>query len=117
MSPNGPLKLVSQLLDLPLVDSDGRYCGIVDDVELSGSPGKALKLSALLVGPGAYAGRLPGWAMWLVRTLAGRRTTHVPLEKVRTIGAAVQLDCPAGELRLSVSENRASHWIPRKGAL
>ena len=63
MKPDGALKLVSELLDLPLIDSDGRYCGIVDDVELSGSAGKELKLKALLVGPGAYAGRLPRWAM------------------------------------------------------
>jgi len=26
MSPDGPIKLVSELLDLPLIDSDGKYC-------------------------------------------------------------------------------------------
>ena len=53
MTPDGPLKLVSDLLDLPLIDSEGCYCGIVDDVEFSGAPGKALNVEALLVGPGA----------------------------------------------------------------
>src|SRR5205085_1945545 len=57
MKPDGRIKLVSELLDLPLIDSEGKYCGIVDDVELTG---KAAELTALLVGPGAYAGRLPG---------------------------------------------------------
>ena len=71
MKPDGALKLVSELLDLPLIDSDGRYCGIVDDVELSGSAGKELKLKALLVGPGAYAGRLPRWALASGRLVAG----------------------------------------------
>ena len=34
----GSLKLVSQLLDLPILDKDERWCGIVDDVELEGGP-------------------------------------------------------------------------------
>jgi sporulation protein YlmC with PRC-barrel domain len=117
MKPDGPIKLVSELLDLPLIDSEGKYCGIVDDVELSGSPGKELKLKALLVGPGAYAGRLPRWAMGLVRLVAGDRMTRVPLASVRSIGAAVEVDCPGTELGLNKSESSAGRWIPRKGAL
>ena len=108
---------MSELLDLPLIDSDGKYCGIVDDVELSGGPGKELRLKALLVGPGAYSDRLPGWAMRVVRSAAGDRMTRVPLTKVRTIGAAVELDCAASDLGLEKSENAAGRWIPRKGAL
>jgi sporulation protein YlmC with PRC-barrel domain len=114
MKPDGPLKLVSELLDLPLVDSDGKYCGIVDDVELTG---KAAELTALLVGPGAYAGRLPGWAARVVRFVAGERLTKVPFGAIRTIGPAVQLKVPAKELGLSRSEERTARWIPRKGAL
>jgi sporulation protein YlmC with PRC-barrel domain len=53
MTPDSSIKLVSELLDLPLYDNEGKYCGIVDDVELSGGPGKDLKLKAVLVGPGA----------------------------------------------------------------
>jgi len=117
MTPTGPLKLVSGLLDLPLIDSDGCYCGIVDDVEFSGSPGKELKIKALLVGPGAYAGRMPAWAMAVVRAVAGDRIVRVPLENVATIGASVALDRPGGELGLGRSEARAARWIPRKGAL
>lgn len=117
MKPDGAIKLVSELLDLPLVDRDGKYCGIVDDVELSGGPGKELKLKALLVGPGAYAGRLPRWAMGLVRITAGDRVTRVPLNKVRTIGAVVEIDCAASELGLTKSEKAAARWIPRKGAV
>jgi sporulation protein YlmC with PRC-barrel domain len=117
MTPDSSIKLVSELLDLPLIDSTGKYCGIVDDVELSGGPGKPLKLKALLVGPGAYSGRLPAWALWLVRIAAGDRTIRVPLTKVRTIGAAVELECAASELGLAKSERAAARWIPRRGAL
>jgi sporulation protein YlmC with PRC-barrel domain len=117
MTPDSPIKLVSELLDLPLYDNEGKYCGIVDDVELSGGPGKALKLKALLVGPGAYAGRMPAWAMKLVKLVAGDRVTRVPMEKVRTIGTAVHLECPGRALGLHKSETAAGHWIPQGGAL
>jgi sporulation protein YlmC with PRC-barrel domain len=117
MTPDSPIKLVSELLDLPLFDNEGKYCGIVDDVELSGGAGKQLKLKALLVGPGAYAGRLPGWAMVLVKLIAGDRLTRVPMDKVRTIGAEVHLECPGRDLGLHRSEKAAGKWIPREGAL
>ena len=117
MKPDSLIKLVSELLDLPLYDVEGKYCGIVDDVELTGGPGKELKLKALLIGPGAYKGRLPGWAMWLVRKIAGDRVTRVPMDKVHSIGAAVHLECSGGQLGLLQSERRAAEWIPHRGAL
>ena len=117
MNPDSPIKLVSELLDLPLFDMEGKYCGVVDDVEMSGGPGKELKLRALLVGPGAYAGRLPPWAMWLVSRIAGDRLTRVPMDKVRSIGSAVHMECPGRDLGLHKSEIAAGKWIPRWGAL
>jgi sporulation protein YlmC with PRC-barrel domain len=121
MKPDSLIKLVSELLDLPLYDVEGKYCGIVDDVELGGGPGKDLKLTALLVGPGAYAPRLPGWAMWTIRKIAGDRITRVitrvPMEKVHSIGAAVHLECSGWDLGLHKSERRAAQWVPHEGAL
>ena len=117
MKPADPIKLVAELLDLPLMDSEGKYCGIVDDVEFAGGPGKPLNLKALLVGPGAYSGRMPRWLMAIVKAVAGDRLVRVPVAKVRTIGAVVQLDCPAGELGLDRSEAAVERWIPRKGAM
>ena len=117
MRPTARLKLVSQLLDLPLIDKNGEYCGVVDDIELKGSAGKPTELAALLVGPGAYAGRMPGWAMPLVRRIAGKRITRVPIAKVESIKSFVQLKGTANELGLHKSENHARKWIPREGAL
>lgn len=117
MSPDKPIKLVSELLDLPLFDVDGKYCGVVDDVELAGQPGKPLQLKALLVGPGAYSGRMPSWGMWFVKKIAGDRITRVPLDKVRNIHTVVHLTCAAGDLGLDKSERAAGRWIPHKGAL
>jgi sporulation protein YlmC with PRC-barrel domain len=117
MNPDSPIKIVSELLDLPLCDSEGKYCGIVDDVELDGDAGGKLKLDALLVGPGAYAGRLPRWATWLAKKIAGKRLTRVPMNKVRSIESAVLLECPARELGLHKSETAAGKWMPHWGAL
>lgn len=117
MNPSDAIKLVSQLLDLPIIDVDGNYCGIVDDIELTGTPGKETRLTALLVGPGAYAARLPGWAMWLVRTIAGNRITRVPIDKVASINSAVKLKQKAEGLGLHKSEDAARQWIPRVGAM
>jgi sporulation protein YlmC with PRC-barrel domain len=117
MTPDSKIKLVSELLDLPLFDADGKYCGIVDDVELTGRAGEDLELDALLIGPGAYSGRLPGWAMWLVRKVAGDRVTRVPTDKVRTITTAVHLKCAASDLGLHKIETEAGKFLPHRGAL
>jgi sporulation protein YlmC with PRC-barrel domain len=117
MTPSDPLKLVSQLLDLPILDVGGNYCGIVDDIELTGAAGKETRIAALLVGPGAYEGRMPAWAMWLVRKVAGDRIARVPIGEVASINSAVQLKVPADRLGLHKAENAVRAWIPRKGAM
>ena len=117
MKPTGRIKLVSQLLDLPLIDRNGDYCGIVDDVELKGSAGKDVMLAALLVGPGAYAGRMPAWAMAIVRKVAGERITRVPIGQVESIRSFVQLKDTGNALGLHKTENRVRRRIPKWGAL
>jgi sporulation protein YlmC with PRC-barrel domain len=117
MKPDGSIKLVGQLLDLPIIDKDGNYSGVVDDIEFEGGAGKPMRVAALLVGPGAYAGRLPKWAMWLVSKIAGDRITRVPLDKVAAIDSAVHLKGSADRLGLHKSEDAARAWIPRKGAM
>lgn len=117
MNPSDPIKIVSQLLDLPIIDSKGNYCGIVDDIELTGSPGKETRLAALLAGPGAYRARMPGWAMWLVRKVAGDRITRLSMQQVASINSAVHLKSTAEKLGLHKSESAARQWIPRVGAM
>lgn len=117
MTPGDPIKVISQLLDLPLIDCNGNYCGIVDDVAFTGAPGKETRLEALLVGPGAYRGRMPRWAMWLVRMIAGDRITRVPIGKVKSIDSAVELTAAAETLGLHAVEDRVRRHIPRVGAM
>ena len=117
MSPFDHVKFVSQLLDLPIIDQDGRSCGIVDDVELKGAAGKAMRVEALLVGPGAYEGRMPHWLYWLTRKIAGDRIARIPAEQVEEIGPVVKLKGRAETLGLHEVEDKVRAWIPRKGAL
>ena len=117
MSPSDPIQLLSGLYDLPLLDTDGCYCGIVDDVRLDGAAGGKLEIGALLVGPGAYARRLPRWARWLNLRLAGDRQTTVPWKEVARVTSAVHLKKTANQLGLHVAENKARALIPKGGAL
>ncbi|HEY6047558.1 MAG TPA: hypothetical protein VIV07_00770 [Sphingomicrobium sp.] len=117
MKPLDDLKIVSQLLDLPIIDKDERSCGIVDDIELSGSAGKEMRMKALLVGPGAYEGRMPAWMYWIVRRIAGDRIARVPVDQIIGIGSVVKLKCKAENLKLHVVEDKVRNWIPRVGAM
>ena len=117
MKVRDPIKLVSQLLDLPIIDKDERWCGIVDDVELAGNAGGQVKIEALLVGPGAYEGRMPKWLFALVGKIAGHRITRVPASDIADIGATVKLRRKAEELNLHRVEDKVRAWIPWMGAM
>ncbi len=117
MKPAGRIKLVSQFLDLPIVDKDERSSGIVDDIELEGQAGEEMKVAALLVGPGAYEGRMPEWMYWLVSKIAGESMVRVPASQVIEVGSVVKLSCRAEELKLHQAEDKARRWIPHWGAL
>ena len=112
-----PIKLVSQLIDLPIIDKDERWCGIVDDVELKGSAGNEMYVKALLVGPGGYKTRLPSWMFWLVRKAAGDAMIRVPADQITEIGSVVKLKCTAHHLKLHATEDKVRAWIPRTGAM
>lgn len=117
MSALNDIKIVSQLLDLPIIDKDERSCGIVDDVEFIGSPGKEMRVAALLVGPGAYEGRMPGWMFWLTRKIVGDRIARVPADQIAEIGSVVKLKSKGEKLGLHEVEDKVRAWIPRKAAL
>ena len=115
--PDASLKLVGQVRDLQIVDSEGRKCGIADDIELDGKPGGPLTVKALLVGPGAWDGRLPGWVLALTGMIAGRRLVRVPWSKVESIGSTIRLSATAAELGLGIDEGKAARLVPKGGAL
>jgi sporulation protein YlmC with PRC-barrel domain len=104
-----------RLLDEELIDSDGRRCGKVDDVDLAGKPGEQVTIAAILVGPGAYVPRLPGRLRGVGERLAGKRTIRVPWEEVEEVEATVRLKRQARDLGLGEGDRSARRmvaWIP-----
>jgi sporulation protein YlmC with PRC-barrel domain len=100
------IKLASEVRDLQIVDCEGRNCGICDDIEFEGGPGEPLQVKALLVGPGAYKGRLHRWAFMLVRCVAGARMVRVPWETVDKVTARIYLSETAERLGLRKLDRR-----------
>ena len=101
MKPDGPIKLVSQLLDLPLLDSDGellrhrRRCRA-----RAAAPGKdaaarrRCSSAPALMRAGCRAGRC-GWCA----RIAGDRITRVPIDEVRDDRQRRSARCPGGDAR------------------
>jgi hypothetical protein len=100
------LKVFSELRDLEIFDSDHELCGICDDVEFEGEPGKPLRIVALLVGPGAYRGRLPGWVLWIAHRIAGDRIVRVPWTAVGHVTSRITLNVTAESLGLGAVDRR-----------
>jgi sporulation protein YlmC with PRC-barrel domain len=100
------LKLAGEVRDLQIVDSEGLHCGICDDIEFRGKPGEPLTVAGLLVGPGAYKGRLPHWAFALARAIAGDRIVRVPWSAIDRITGRIFLNATGESLGLRRSEDR-----------
>jgi hypothetical protein len=100
------IKVFSELRDLEVFDAKGELCGIADDVEFEDAPGGALRVHSILIGPGAYAHRLPAWAVWLAHRIAGRRITRVPWAALEHVTSRITLNRTAEDLGLNVVERR-----------
>jgi sporulation protein YlmC with PRC-barrel domain len=97
------------ILDHQLVDSEGRRCGNVDDLELEGLQEGSPRVSAILVGPPVWKGR--GRLGRLAAFIARGETVRVPWDEVDKIESAVQLKKTARELRLGRGDDRARKWV------
>ena len=104
-----------RILDDDLVDSEGRRCGKVDDVEIAGHVGEPAHLRAIVAGPGAWPNRLPEFARGLATKLFAGAVVRVPWEAVGDITAVVELNQTARELRLGRGDDLARpllEWLP-----
>jgi sporulation protein YlmC with PRC-barrel domain len=99
------------ILDHQLLDSEGRRCGKVDDLEIEGIRGDEPYVSEILVGVAAWRPRGP--LARLGSLFAPRRAVHVPWSDVDDVASAVQLRRTARELRLGRGDDRARRVIER----
>jgi sporulation protein YlmC with PRC-barrel domain len=111
MSSTENIDLGLGLLDHQLIDSEGRRCGNVDDLELEGVREGEPRVTAILVGPPVWRGR--GWLGRLAAFVSPGKTVRVPWEEVDEIEAAVRLKKTAQELRLGRGDDRARRWVER----
>lgn len=103
--------LYRQVLDHELLDADERPCGIVDDLEVEGGllrdgTNEPLRVTALLVGPGAWAPRLPALFARLAPRVFGDRCVRVPWSEVSVLGEHIKLRSRAAALGLSSADRR-----------
>jgi hypothetical protein len=105
--------LAGQVLDHELLDADDYPCGQVDDIEIDVAPGRPPTAKALLVGPGAWIPRLPGFVQPVAEKLFGREVVEVPWDEIREIAAKVKLRAPAIELGLGKADRKAESWMAK----
>ena len=111
--PRGHLDYFREVLDHVVEDVDGVPCGTVDDIDAEGGIGGPLRAVALVVGPGAFASRLPALFEVVARALAGRRSTHVPWREVAGLGERIRLRSKASELGLGVPDRKLGRYVAR----
>jgi hypothetical protein len=108
MRPDGSLKLLAEVRDLQIVDSEGLNCGICDDLELT----PEFKIKAIVVGPVAWRTRLPAWAWRPIAAVFGRAAVHVPWRDVDHVTGRIVLARPAVDLGLRRTEERWKRFLP-----
>jgi hypothetical protein len=107
------LDMVRCVLDHEVVDVNDVPCGIVDDVELEGVPGGELKVTALLVGSGAWAERLPRVFEVVAKKIFGGQMTRVPWDEVWIVGERIKLKSRASEVNLGRADRKASKIVEK----
>jgi sporulation protein YlmC with PRC-barrel domain len=107
------LEVAYRLLDAELIDSDGRRCGRVDDIEIEGEPGAPAHMSAILSGPGAFAARVPRGMRSVSSRLLGQDVVRVPWDAVEDIAEVVHLKRPGEELGLGSGDRAAARIVSR----
>jgi hypothetical protein len=107
-----------QVLDHALLDADDWLCGTVDDIEVEGGElrdgvRQPLRITALLVGPGAWVPRLPALFAHLLPPVVGRDVVRVPWSEVCELGEQIRLRSRAASLGLATADRRLGLLIAR----
>jgi sporulation protein YlmC with PRC-barrel domain len=106
-------EIAYRLLDAELIDSDGRRCGRVDDVEIEGDPGSPAQVTAILSGPDAFSARVPRPLRRPSSRLFGDGLVRVPWDAVQDIAEVVRLKHRGEELGLGSGDTAAARIVSR----
>ncbi len=106
------IDLALKVLDHQILDSEGRRCGNVDDLEIEGGAGESPRVTAILVGPGVWPQRA-GVLGRLASLIGGRSRVRVPWEEVDDVESHVRLRKTAAELGLGKGDDRVRPWIEK----
>lgn len=110
------LLLDKEVVDHQLVDCNGRRCGKVDDLELTGGPGEQLVVAAILSGPGEFRTRLPRVGRplaWLLERLFGSGVTRIVWSEVSSHDGHIELRDDATSYGLGAGDDRAGALIAK----
>jgi sporulation protein YlmC with PRC-barrel domain len=105
--------IVYRLLDDDLIDSEGRRCGRVDDIEIEGKAGDEAYIAAILTGSGAWSARLPRRLRRAGARIFGDRYKRIPWERVKDIGETVELKDPGSKFGIGEADIWATRVIKR----
>jgi hypothetical protein len=100
------------VLDHQLLDSEGRRCGNVDDLEIEGGPGETPRVAAILSGPGVWRSR-SRWLGALAARIGGGGQVRISWEEVAEVKSHVRLKKTAAEYGLGRGDDRVRPWIAR----
>src|SRR5207244_1889781 len=87
---SGTIDLGLRVVDLQLLDAEGRRCWNVDELSLEGGPGERLEVVAIYSGPGAFRHRA-GFVGRLAAWLFGGEIVRIPWVEVAGVAARVSL--------------------------
>jgi PRC-barrel domain len=107
------LDIVRNIIDHEVVDANDVPCGMVDDVELERGAAGELRVTALLIGAGAWGNRLPTVFGTLAEKIFGRQRTRVPWAEVSIVDERIKLRSRASELNLGDADRRASRLVEK----
>jgi hypothetical protein len=99
------------VLDHQLVDCNGRRCGKVDDLELSGIRDGSPRVAVILTGSPAWRGR--GALGRLLARIVPGALVRVSWDEVSGCEAGIHLRKSAAELRLGRGDDAAARLITR----
>ena len=120
IDPHDELFSIRDILDSQLLTSDGRRIGRVADIGAELRADGSLRLTHLIVGPQALAGRVNRGLEMLFRFfLRDRFEQRIPLSEVKKFGPTLHLRGKAAQYDVGQSERWiAEHilrWIPGNG--